>query len=232
MNSEFRTLVGLVVLLAALFFWLDYREVRHDEISLETCAELHDKWNSRYRSLFEMKNGLNVETFECPSRVSGMALALRFLETTKFSKPKNEPAFDFFAMLQKTNATLGDRPGDLFLALATYSSNRIDIHHSILESGDPVEIGGALIHEARHLQQGNNTHVPCFWDSQLTCDARMPEELIEGGAYSYTVLFYDRVLRFSNANSQAKRSASSHLQGVLDLRFNAIKPELRARYAP
>ena len=232
MSGEIRTIFWMGLCIACLFIWMDYRHISHQEITTTKCGELNGHWQQSYRSVVQFSDGLDVVQFSCPSIVSGMALGLRFLEKTRFSSPVSQEEFDFWNMLLELNPVLGDRTGMRFTGLATYSNNRIDVSPKVLERGDPVEIAGILIHESRHLQQGFNTHVRCLQMEQNTCDRRLEERLTSGGAYNYSVLFYDRVLRHSDANAQAKRSAARLLQKVLDDRFNAVKPELRKQYEP
>ncbi len=232
MNGEVKTLISLALVSVVLFAWMDFRHVSHSEISNTRCSTLNDKWSRTYRRTLNFADGLDVTQFDCPSTISGIALGLEFLSETQFYATDGRPKVEFWEMLRDVNPVLGDRAGIRFTGRATYSKNRIDLGQAVLQRGDPAEIAGVLVHELRHLQEERNTHVPCRNEALATCDLRLEEDLLNGGAYNYTVLFYDRVLRASNASAQAKRSASRLLQGTLDNRFNAIRPELRNRYEP
>lgn len=232
MSGELRTLIGLVVLIAALLFWLDFRDESHDEITQFQCIELNSEWQNDFIHAIQMSGDLDVISFECPSAISGLARGLHFLKSSNLSVSDNDVVYDFWAELHSLQPVIGDRPGSGLAGLASYGKKRIDINSKLLLKGNAVEVAGVLVHELRHLQQGFNSHVPCLNAQQLRCDHRLLVNPLEGGAYNYNVLFYDQILRSTVVKNQDKRSAATLLQNVLDKRFNAVKPELLEKYQP
>jgi len=231
-SGEMKTFVGLLLSLICFFVWLDYREESHEEISGIECADLNVRWKSVYHKNFEMTGDLRVQKFDCPSQVSGLARGLKFIEDTGLPMISPENDLDFWNVLLKIKPALGNRLTSRFSGVASYKENRIDINPVILTRGDPVEVAGVLIHEARHLQQGSNTHVPCANDRFRTCDPRLEENLELGGAYNYNILFYHQVIQSAEIDAQKKRSARKFILDALDTRFNVIKADLRKRYEP
>jgi hypothetical protein len=232
-NGETRTLLVMLLLGTCFFGWLDYRELRHDEISVAECADLNTRWQQAYQKIMVLEGGLKVSGFECPTSASGLSRGLKFLQEVHFEGLINEEKpFDFWGSFVKIRPVIGDSPAGRFAGLTTYGQGRIDINPTILERGNPVEVASILVHELRHLEEGRNTHVPCLREPRLTCDDRLAEPLHSAGAYNHGVLFLHQVMNTSQASAQDKRTAARLLVEILENRFNHVSAELRDRYEP
>ena len=143
--GESGTFIGLILLISLFFFWLDYRDVSHEEITNAECLDLNERWQNRYTEQFRISRKLSVNSFECPTVTSGLALGLRFLEQTSFSAEPDEAGIDFWTMLIALRPKLGLNSGLLFSGRASFDDNRIHINPVILTRGNPVEIAGILV---------------------------------------------------------------------------------------
>lgn len=229
-NGNLKTVLGLGLACAALFFWLDYRDIRHDEISPRRCAELNWLWNETLRPRFEFRGVLNVETFDCPSQVSGLVRGLAVFYETEFYLNGEAPALELQQWLMRLAPAFGNSPSARFAGSTNYAANQINLNPAILLRGDAVEVAGIIVHEARHLEEGRNTHVPCVSDMRLTCDPRLEENLLQGGPYNYNILLYHMIDRHSDADGQKRRSAKRLLETTLNSRFNSVAAPLRSKY--
>jgi len=219
-------LACLVISLAG--FSLYYK----DEFALndKECAALNHLWQIKYRKDFRFADTWEDGAFACKSQEARMAKAMYFIDTTKFVLPDGTAGFDFYAWLKKIDPQFGKKWMSNFAGISVFEDNQLNISIDKLMTDNPVAIVGIIIHEARHLEEGYNSHVACANDAKLNCDSRLEKNLNAGGAYSYNMYYYDHLRKYSDAGRRVKRIAKQRMQYIFDHKFNDVDAKDRQAY--
>ena len=229
-RKEMRSLLIFLICLAVFLagFSLYYK----DEFTLgnKECAALNHLWQTKYHKDFRFADTWEDGTFTCKSQDARMAQALYSLDTTKFILPDGTAGFDFYAWLKKIDPQFGKKWMPDFAGMSIFEDNQLNISIDMLAQENPIAIAGIIIHEARHLEEGYNSHVACTNDTNLSCDSRLEKNLNVGGAYSYNMYYYDHLRKYSNASRAAKRVAKKRMQYIFDNKFNDVDEEDRQAY--
>lgn len=194
------------------------------------CAVLNHLWQTKYHKDFRFAGSWESGIFACKSQDARMAQAIYFLDTTKFVLPDGTTGIDFYAWLKKIDPQFGKKWMSNYAGMSVFEDNQLNISIDMLAQENPVIIAGIIVHEARHLEEGYNTHVACTNDTELTCDSRLEKNLNIGGAYSYNMYYYDHLRKYSNAGRAAKRIAKERMQYIFDHKFNSVDPKDRQKY--
>lgn len=230
-KKEMRSFLIFCAALIFFVFALMPTQVDDFDLTSKECDELNHLWQTKYRTDFRFEGIWESEAFECPSQDAGMAKALFLLDTNRGGFSGGVPQFDFYAWLKKIDPKLGKTRLLNFAGLSHFETHRLDINVEKLLEGNPVTIAGILVHEARHLEEGYNSHVPCHYNRDLTCDSRLEEDLTSGGAYSYNILFLDELRNSPNTDRVVKRVAKKQMLNLIESRFNDVSPTALQNYA-
>ena len=222
----------LIFLACLTIFLAGFSLYYKDDFTLSDmeCSELNDLWQTKYRKDFKFADTWKDGIFACKSQEARMAQAIYFLDTTKFVLPDGTTGFDFYTWLKKIDPQFGKKWMSNYAGMSIFESNQLNISIDMLIMGNPVAIAGIIIHEARHLEEGYNSHVACFNDKELRCDSRLEKNLNIGGAYSYNMYYYDHLRKYSDAGRGAKRIAKERMQYIFDHKFNSVGPKDRQIY--
>lgn len=227
---ELRTLFGMAVFIIAIYMLFVRPNTENYEISDQRCLELNSLWSQKYRAEFEFSEDFGNSDFECPSITSGIVQGLHLLETTRFHSQEGSSALDFYSRIKAINPKFETRPMLNLGGSAVFESNQITLNLEILHKNVPIEIANILVHEARHLEEGFNSHVKCRLDRERLCDAQLEKDPSTGGAYNHNILFLHQILEYSNADRQTKNRAKKLMQNIFDTRFNAVNPGDREKF--
>jgi hypothetical protein len=226
-RQELRFLILCIAFFGMGFWFLPSSD---HTLSEEECQRLLVLGEEKYRIDFAFDNSWNFVKPECNSPETAILNALYFIDNSVIFLPSSEQEFDFYEWAKNIKPILQRQDILAFSAKASFAERRIDISNLELEKGNPVSISNILVHELRHLEEGKNTHVPCLRQRNATCDARLEENLFEGGAYNYNVAYLHRLIEYSTISRSQKHSASELLSNTLETRINAISDEARAKY--
>jgi len=227
-NNELRFLLICAIFLGSVIWFLPSTDY---ELTQSECDKLIKLGNEKYRKDFEFDSSWDFEKPLCNSPEITVLNALYFLDTTVTLLPSDEQEFDFYDWAKQLKPILRRQDILAFSGVANFEENSIAISNHELEKTNPVSLSNIFIHELRHLEQGFNSHVPCVRHEQLTCDARLEENLFEGGAYNYNVAYLHRLISYSAITRSQKYSATNLLSNVLETKINAISNEARDKYA-
>ncbi len=225
--------LGFLILCAVFFsavFW--FLPSNDHSLSEEECQKLFVLGEQKYQVDFAFDQSWNFEAPVCNSPETAILNALYFLDDTVTFLPDTELEFDFYEWAKVIRPTLQRQDILAFSAKANFAEKRIDISNLELEKANPVTISNIIVHELRHLEEGKNTHVACARQRNATCDARLQENLFDGGAYNYNIAYLHRLIKYSNISRSQKHSASSLLENILETRINAISKEANKKYMP
>lgn len=228
-RQELKFLILCALFFGAVFWFLPSNDY---ELSQAECDELLNMGEKKYRVDFSFDSSWNFKSPKCNSPEAAILNALHFLDKTVIVLPSSEKNFDFYEWAKANKPTLQRQDILAFSARANFAEKRIDISNLELEKADPVKISNILVHELRHLEEGSNTHVPCERQRNATCDTRLEENLREGGAYNYNVLYLHRLIEYGSVSRSQRYSASILLTDVMEKRINAISKKAREKYTP
>ncbi len=227
-RQEIKFLVLCAIFFGAMFWFLPSNDYK---LSKAECNQLLSLGVRKYRVNFSFDNSWDFKTPRCNSPETAILNALYFLDNTLIILPNSEQEFDFYQWAKLIKPTFKRQDILAFSARANFTEMRIDISNLELEKANPIAISNIIVHELRHLQEGVNSHVPCKRQRNTTCDARLEENLLEGGAYNYNVLYLHRLIEYGTISRSQKYSASTLLEDVLETRINAISAKAFQKYS-
>ncbi|MEM9279194.1 MAG: hypothetical protein AAGA76_11525 [Pseudomonadota bacterium] len=212
------------------YFVFIWPNIENFEISDAHGSELNRLWQEEYSRDFRFSDNWEKGSFNCLSQESGMVQGLHLLAKTNFHTPDDVEQIDFYKWVQNLDLEFDVRPMLRLAGRSEFATRHVFMNSIVLAENNPVEIANIIIHEARHIEEGFNSHVVCIKDTERLCDQRLEADPSTGGAYNYNVLFLHHIRQYSDASAQNKRRAKKLMQEIFDGRFNSVNPDDRTKY--
>jgi hypothetical protein len=188
-----------------------------------SCDDLNRAWADRLHADFKVE--WPKKRFACPSVDASIAEAfheLHYLELTPDAK-NYAPAF-YQWVVGLTQRTVFDET-DTNGYLATAAEGTVTLLKSFV-STDLMNRAAALVHEARHQQSLDPSHVTCnhglLKGEEMGCDENFHGGAFEGSGYNYGFVFVWWVSKAAKRTNLDKQLAASHTRWMFLNRFNNV----------
>lgn len=216
--------IGRTLIIAGLISGLF---TSHTSLADEDCSGLINSWNKRYRDSYHV--AWEIKEFTCQSDTGKLALTMSDLESLVFTPTSAGYRPDFQQIVTRNLRSLQyDDTCVGFLATGSFSSATIALCPAFFKDARE-DRASTLVHEARHLEQGDPRHVTCvggrFDGKPGACDLTFHNGGYEGSGYNMDVFFLNWVLKGSRQNLLRQSVLQGYLNSYIPDRFNNVTPE-------
>lgn len=183
-----------------------------------------DNWKTKYHSEFHVEWPM-VE-FDCTSSLGRFGMAVHTLNSTVFRLGKDGSTPDFYKWVTGiiTKTVYKPKHDTYEYAAASSAGGTLWIHDLYFAQSLEWRTS-VLVHETRHSDAGDPSHVMCEHGDtkgKMACDNKFYDGEQTGSGYNYDFNFYWWIKDGTARTSLSKEVAKSQMKFLLLNRFNEI----------
>lgn len=187
-----------------------------------TCADLKKLWNEYYYADFGVTWAKDTK-FDCPGGEGKLAEAIYHLHNPVLQKEsptdKEPPRFYRYAKT-RIESTRYEKACKVF---AYARDGELTLCPAFFEKSAEYR-ASTLIHEARHLTEGDPNHVQCTRSQYVVCDAKLANNA-KGSGFNYDLAYLTWILYGASHHELSKWVLQSEINALVPDRFNEVFEE-------
>lgn len=194
-----------------------------------------ENWKPKYHGDMDVEWPVDTE-FDCSSNLGRFAMAVHMLNATTFKQNSGGFSPDFYKYVTGiiTKTVYKPKHDTYDYAAASSAGGTLWLHDAYF--GQSLEWRtSTLVHEARHSEKGDPSHVACdHGDAKgnMSCDAKFFDGEQKGSGYNYDFHFYWWLRDAASRTSLSRDVARSQMKFLLLNRFNEVSNDQVRKFFP